>query len=107
MPENLWCQSYPPIELGITGEREDEEAAKAESCLAKFKDFRYATLKDCQIYGSKSALIGKISWNKKNLQDLLRRGIGKSLEIKNTWQDLLRSGIEKYCDNIVDPSSLS
>lgn len=52
---------YPPQELGITGEREDEEAARAESCLAKFKDSRYATLKDCQIYGSKSALIGKIS----------------------------------------------
>lgn len=52
---------YPPLELGITGERVDEEAARAESCLAKFKDFRYATLKDCQVYGSKSALIGKIS----------------------------------------------
>lgn len=52
---------YPPLDLGITGERVDEEAARAESCLAKFKDFRYATLKDCQVYGSKSALNGKIS----------------------------------------------
>lgn len=52
---------YPPLELCITGEREDEEAARAESFLAKFIDSRYATLKDCQIYGSKSALIGKIS----------------------------------------------